>query len=290
MYKYFYVIDCEYIYYIDCYYSDNSNLNKNQINMIKENIIKDDKVLKYKPNNFISFEYNYESRNININDYIKMKMKYYGIDYVRGGDYSDSEFSDKIINKLNFEFMGSCLIFKCRSEYSEYTELSKKNINQLACKSEIEGFLQYYCFHCMQCHDNIDIKCLGKNIDTSSFLQDCNDYNTVIIKINYITNYYDKIILLKYQINDIIITINADKEHSKLDEKYKKYIMNNNDPDNLSALKDDIIKKYELESLLFDKKLELVNIYKIHKSEYYLKDILEELYKRKLKYMYDSIE
>ena len=40
-----------------------------------------------------------------------------------------------------------------------------------------------------------------------------------------------------------------------------------------------------LESLLFEKKLELVNIYKVHKSEYYLKDILDELYKRKFEHM-----
>jgi hypothetical protein len=188
-------------------------------------------------------------------------MRRHGINNVRGGDYSDLELSEKIINKLNFEFLGK-------------NDSTKPYIK--------------YCFHCMKEHNNNDYDCLGKNIDTSNFLKDCNDYNTIIIKINYITNYYYKIVILNNQINEIMTCINANNFGNELNEKYKKYIMNNNDPDNLSSLNNFI--KYELESLLFDKKLELVNIYKVHKSEYYLKDILGELYKRKLKHMYDSIE
>ena len=66
---------------------------------------------------------------------------------------------------------------------------------------------------------------------------------------------------------------------------YKKYILNNNDPNNMSKIKDMCIIKYELDCVLFDKKIELVNIYKIHKSEHYLKDLLIELYKKKLIHM-----
>ncbi len=248
---YVYVIECENNkYYVDIYYSDRILQHGPEQEIIKQNIIKYEKVLKYKPIKIIIF--NYDAHNININQHVKTYMRQYGINNVRGGDYSDLELSDKIINKLNFELLG-------------------KNT----------GSNWDYCFHCMKAHNNNN-DCLGKNIDTSNFLKDCNDYNTIIIKINYITNYYDKICLLKKQVSELT--------NNKLDEKYKKYIMNNKDPDNLAELKDDIIKKYELDSLLFDKKLELVNIYKVHKSEYYLKNILEELYKRKLKYMYDSIE
>jgi hypothetical protein len=256
--QYIYIIECENIkFYIDSYYSDKILLEPEEA-IIKQNIIKFENVLKYKPIKICRFSLEtYE----NVNSTIKLYMRQHGINNVRGGDYSELELSEKIINKLNFEFLG-------------------KNNNS---NSNIK-----YCFHCMKEHNNND--CLGKNIDTSIFLKDCNDYNTIIIKINYISNYYDKIVLLNNQINEITYCINADNYNSKLDEKYKKYIMNNNDPDNLSSLKDYNLMKYELDSLLFDKKLELVNIYKVHKSEFYLKDILEELYKRKLKHMYDSIE
>ena len=263
--QYIYVIECENNkYYVDIYYSDKILQNGGlEQEIIKQNIIKYENVLKYKPIKIIGFEF--DAQNININQHVKQFMIQYGINNVRGGDYSDLELSNKIINKLNFEFIGNYL--------------------------KLNG--RVHCFYCMKVHNNNN-DCLGKNIDTSNFLKDCNDYNTIIIKINYITNYYDKIVLLNNQINVIMTCINSNANdynyRHELNEKYKKYIMNNNDPDNLSSLKYDNLMKYELESLLFDKKLELVNIYKVHKSIYYLNDILEELYKRKLKHMYDSIE
>jgi hypothetical protein len=71
---------------------------------------------------------------------------------------------------------------------------------------------------------------------------------------------------------------------------YKKYVLNNNDPYDMSKIKDRIIIKNELDCVLFDKKLELINIYKTHKSEFYLKDILIELYKRKFIHMDNLIQ
>jgi hypothetical protein len=254
--QYVYVIECENnIFYVDNYSSDKI-LQSNEIEQIKINIIENKQHLNYKPIKINNFNFNNNSQN-KIKNTIKDLMLLHGIKNVRCSDYNDLELSEKIINKLNFELLGRYL-----------------------------GAYDRYCFHCLKCHYDNYIDCLGKNIDTSTFLKDCNDYNTILVKINYITNIYDKICLLKKQIDDIYKVVYEDTAQTNvLVIIYQKYIMNNNDPDNMAELKDNIIKKNELESLLFDKKLELINIYKVHKSEYYLKDILTELYKRKFIHM-----
>ncbi len=247
--QYEYVTECENnILFVDIYYSDKI-LQIHETEPIKRNIINNWENIKYKPIRIIYF--NYDSHNTNINELVKINMRKYGINNVRGGDYTNLELSQKQIDKLNFELLG----------YD-------------------------YCINCRKCHRDSE-DCLGKNIDTSTFLQDCNDYNTILVKINYITNIYDKTCLLKNQLNEImyIRSLPGNINKDKFNTIYKKYIMNNNDPDNMTELKDYSIKKNELESILFDKKLELINIYKVHKSEYYLKDILTELYKRKFIHM-----
>lgn len=246
--SYTFVIQCENNKYYIGIYNTNIVLQPSEQEPIKNNIIKDEKILIYKPIKIISFVFNNHELSKNINYSVKQCMRNEGINNVRGDEFTDLELSKKIINKLNFEF------------------LSKSG----------------YCFHCMKTHNQHFKECVGKNIDTSAFLKDCNDYNTVVIKINYITNIYDKVCLLKYQINEISSINKTDA--------YKKYILNNNDPDNMSKIKDEIIIKYELDCVLFDKKIELVNIYKIHKSEYYLKDILIELYKKRFIHMDNSIQ
>ena len=70
-------------------------------------------------------------------------------------------------------------------------------------------------------------------------------------------------------------------------QSYNKYILDNKNVHELKHIK---IIRYELYIFNFEKKLELINIYKKYKSEYYIEKLLEGLYEKKIIHMNNLIQ